>query len=103
MMGYINNMTLILLGKNGRTWALGTVAFCKFALHLKSKSGLKGLAVYLKVSSTCLIKYVAGAPIKGVASSLGSRVGLTGSGIPTMIPSNHRKAIRRGDHRVTKF
>lgn len=103
MMGYMLNVPIVLLGKNGRTWVLGTVAFCSFALRLKRTSGFKGLAIYLKVSSTCLIKYVAGAPVKGVASSLGHRVALTGSGIPTMINANHRKAIRRGDTRVIRF
>lgn len=101
--GYFNQVPIVLLGKNGRTWVLGSVAFAKYCISLKSHSGLKGLAISLKVSSTVIIKWRAGSPIKGTAGSLGHRIGLTRSGLPKWVPSAHRKAMLKGDLRVVRF
>jgi hypothetical protein len=103
MIGYLNRLPILLLGKSGRTWILGLLAFARFALRMLRNSGSKGLAIYLKTCHTLLVKSVAGSPIKGVASSLGHRVAVTSGGLPTMIPSVHRKAIRRGDTNVIRF
>jgi len=102
MMGYLNRVPILLLGRTGRTWCLAAFAFAKFALRLRRQSGFKGLAIYLKVSATCLIKAVAGSPIKGVASSLGHRVAVTKSGLPKLIPQVQRKMILAGDGRAIR-
>jgi len=103
MIGYLNRVPILLLGRSGRTWILASFAFAKFAFALRRHSGFKGLAVYLKVATTLLLKAVAGAPIKGVASSLGHRVAVTRSGLPKMIPQVHRKQILRGDGPTIRF
>lgn len=100
MMGYLNRIPIILLGRSGRTWVLGSLAFARFALTLKSRSGFKGLAIVLKVSHTAVVKAVAGSKLSGTAGSLGHRVGLTRSGLPTWLPKAVRKAILKGD-RIT--
>jgi hypothetical protein len=102
MMGYLNRVPILLLGRSGRTWVLGSFAFARFALRLKSKSGFKGLAITLKVSHTLLVKKLAGSPIKGVASSLGHRVGITRSGLPRWFPKGVRVQILKGDLRVAR-
>jgi len=63
--------------------------------------GFKGLAITLKVMSTMVIKAIALKPIDG--NSLGMRVASSGGGLPKLIPSVHRRAIRRGDVRVIRF
>lgn len=100
MMGYLNRIPIILLGRSGRTWVLGSLAFARFALTLKRHSGLKGLAIVLKISHTAVVKAVAGAKLQGTAGSLGHRVGLTRSGLPSWLPKAVRKAILKGD-RIT--
>jgi len=82
MVGYLNRIPIILLGRSGRAYVLGSLAFAKFVLNTRKHSGLKGLAIVLKVSHTALVKKVAGQPLRGTASSLGHRVGLTRSGLP---------------------
>lgn len=102
MIGYLNRVPILLLGKSGRTHILGFVAFARFALRLKAISGFKGLAITLKVSHTILVKRLAGAKIKGVASSLGHRVAMTRSGLPKWFPKGIRKAILKGDLRTAR-
>jgi len=101
--GYLNRIPIVLLGKSGRTWVLAVVSFVKFIVHMRKHRGFKGLALYLKVSHTVFIKAVAGTPIKGVFSSLGTCVSVTRSGYPKIIPSAHRKALMKGDMRVVRF
>lgn len=82
---------------------LAVVAFVRF-LHIQRRHvGFKGLAIYLKVAHTLLVKAVAGQPIKSVFPSLGTNVATTRSGIPKIIPKGHRKAIGKGDYRVVRF
>jgi len=102
MVGYLNRIPIILLGRSGRAYVLGSLAFAKFVLNTRKHSGLKGLAIVLKVSHTALVKKVAGQPLRGTASSLGHRVGLTRSGLPRWFPKGVRKAILRGDTRMVQ-
>jgi hypothetical protein len=101
-MNYFNRVILVLLGKSGRTWILGSLAFARFCINLRRHSGLKGLAIVLKVSATALMKCVAGSPIKN-SLALGHRVAFTNSGLPKWIPRIHRKYILRGDAPTIRF
>lgn len=101
MIGYLNRLPILLLGSSGRTWILALIRFSRFALKTRKHMGFKGLAITLKVMSTMVIKAIAKRPIDG--NSLGMRVASSGGGLPTLIPSVHRKAIRRGNVQVIKF
>jgi hypothetical protein len=101
MIGYLNRLPILLLGSSGRTWILALIRFSRFALKTRNHMGFKGLAITLKVMSTMVIKAVAKKPID--SNSLGMRVASSGGGLPTLIPSVHRKAIRRGNVSVIKF
>jgi len=83
-MNYFNRVIIVLLGKSGRTWILGSLAFARFCINLRKHSGLKGLAIVLKVSATALIKCVAGSPLKN-SLALGHRVAFTNSGLLLVI------------------
>jgi len=103
MIGYLNRLPILLLGSSGRSWILGIVRFTRVALNTHSHEGSKGLAILLKTCHTLLIKSKAGRPIHGSQSSLGRRVGVTGRGLPRIIPMVHRKAISRGNSKVFVF
>lgn len=103
MIGYLNRLPIVLLGRSGRSWILGLVSFVRFVLKTKSHMGLRGLSITLKVAHTLLVKAVArGKPVRAM-SDLGHRVATTGRGIPTLIPVIHRKAISRGNKSVIRF
>jgi hypothetical protein len=82
MINYFNRIVIILLGRSNKSYILAIVALGRFVLHTKSKQGLKGLAITLKISNTAIIKCIAGERIKNSYSSLGHCVGLTRSGLP---------------------
>lgn len=81
---------------------LGNIAFYRTVRRVYRTQGSKGLALFLKVSHVCIIKYTAGQPIKNGFGSLGHHVRLAG-GLPAWMPLAFRKAIRRCDHRTVKY
>lgn len=102
MVGYLNRLPILLLGRSGRTWIFGILHFAKFALSVRGQQGTKGLAILLKSSHVALMKAAAGDRLEN-SWSLGAPVALTGSGYPRLIPSIHRKEIRRGNATVIRF
>jgi len=103
MMGYLLRLPIILSGRCRKTDILAIVSFVRYTLKIKNYSGLKGLAIYLKTAHIVLVRYVAGRPVKGVATAFKTRVGITGKGIPRIIPAVMRADIDRGDAYVIKF
>jgi hypothetical protein len=101
-LGYLNRVPIALFGKSGRTWMLGNIAFYRIVRRVYRAQGSKGLALFLKVSHVCIVKYAAGQPIKNGFGSLGHHVRLAG-GLPGWLPLAYRKAIRRCDHRTVKY
>lgn len=103
LIGYLDRLPIILLGKSSRSVILSFVAFSRFALPMVKSSGFKGLALYLKVCNTLLVKAIAGSPVKGVFTSLGHRVSVTRSGIPKCIPRIHRREILANNVFIIRF
>lgn len=101
-LGYLNRIPIALFGRSGRTWMLGNIAFYRTVRRVYRTQGSKGLALFLKVSHVCIIKYTAGQPIKNGYGSLGHHVRLAG-GLPGWLPLAYRKAIRRCEHRTVKY
>lgn len=91
-MGYFNRVPLILIGKMRRSDSLAVFAFLTTILAIRRSQGNRGLAMWLKANQIILMNYLAGGQPH---SRLGSpAVAVTGSGIPRVIPLNHRKIIR---------
>lgn len=104
MMGYLNRVPILLLGRSGRTWVLAIVAFGRIIFDWKRHQGYKGVAISLKVSHVVLMRHFAVNPLKeATMANLGHRVALTRSGLPKWIPRTHRKALLRRDSRVLRF
>jgi len=57
--------------------------------ELRKKQGVKGLTLYLKVSSVALQQSLAGYRIDNLGL-IGPRVSRTGTGLPRIIPRSHR-------------
>lgn len=103
MIGYLNRVPIVLLGKSSRTYILAIIAFARFAQPMVRNQGFKGFAVYSKACQTLLIKSVAGSPIKSVFEAFKVNVSITRDGLPKLIPKNHRIRIRRGDVHIIRF
>jgi len=100
-MGYFNRVPYALLGGNSRTWVLASFAFAKFVQRLSRSSGTRGLAMYLKTCQILLMKYVSGDKVPN-SRTYGVAVAMSGR-IPSLIPKDHRKEIRRGNRSVIRF
>jgi hypothetical protein len=101
-MGYLSRIPIALFGKSGRTWMLGNIAFYRTVRRVYRTQGSKGLALFMKVSHVCIVKYTAGERIVNGFGQLGHHVRLAG-GLPQWLPLAYRKAIRRCDHRTVKY
>lgn len=80
---------------------LGIAMFllAKRIIRMRKKSGALFVCLYLKHAATCLMKYYGGDPV--VTSSFFIR--LTRTGLPCIIPSFHRKMIRRRDEKADRL
>jgi hypothetical protein len=70
--------------------------------RLQRNGGIRFLVIYLKACSSMLQQYIGGQRLHDLGP-FGARVGRTHSGCPSIIPSLHREAIRRGDTWTIRF
>lgn len=91
---------MILVVSDGYTKELciGAHLFAKEVLRLVRKSGPLFTALYLKQCAVCLQQAYGGDPWQ--PTLLPFPVALAGSGYPKIIPSFHRKMIRRKDDKA---
>lgn len=101
--GYLNQVPIILFGRSGRTWILYIVDFARFARKVKRHQGYKGLAIVLKVANVALMRFGGGQPLPNSFALGPVRVSFSGRGLPTFLPRQARKELRRGNARVLRF
>lgn len=78
------------------------VVFLKLTAFLISKNGAKGACLILKVYAVTLQQCCGGHIVKDL-TELKFRISRTNSGLPRVIPVQHRQLIRAGDPKVIKF
>jgi hypothetical protein len=78
------------------------VVFLKLTAFLISKNGAKGACLILKVYAVTLQQSCGGHIVKDL-TELKFRISRTNSGLPRVIPVQHRQLIRAGDPKVIKF
>lgn len=101
--GYLNQVPIVLFGRSGRTWILYIVDFARFARKVKRHQGYKGLAIVLKVANVALMRFGGGQPLPNSFALGPVRVSFSGRGLPTFLPRQARKELRRGNARVLRF
>lgn len=101
-MGYLDRVPIVLFGRSGRSWILYNIAFLRFVRIWSKNQGWKGLAIMLKVSHMCIVKYTGGDPIQNSHNLSSHRIALR-SGLPLWLPKEARKLIRHRDVRVIKL
>jgi len=102
MVAHILRMIPSLGGQITPNWARITIRFLKQLNLIKRANGTKGVVLYLKTCSVLLQQVCAGYKISDIGP-LGFRVGRSNSGLPSIIPSYHRKLITRGNTLVIKY
>nr|UJQ92483.1 MAG: putative RNA-dependent RNA polymerase [Mitoviridae sp.] len=97
MKGLCNRVLLIVFDKLSKETCILSALFCKSVIRLVFKSGPLAAALQLKQAGSCLMMYYGGNP--SLHGTLPIPISLTRSGIPTIIPSYHRRIIRMRNDR----
>lgn len=84
------------------SWVKVIICYLSFCNKLRRQAGMKMLVIYLKAASVSLQQATGGMRLKDM-SPLGTRFSRTRTGIPGIIPSLHRSAIRRGSKIHIRF
>jgi len=84
------------------SWVKVVITFLAFCNRLRRSSGMRMLIIYLKAAFV-VTQQAAGAMRLQDMSPLGVRFARTGTGLPRIIPSLHRRFIRAGDPRYIRF
>jgi len=94
LLGRVNRIVFLVIGYTSHTYAGAAYRFVEFCIPVVRRQGLRGLAIYLKACSVLLQNAVAGRKIG--CREFGVAVSVTRSGLPRVIPLEHRRYIRGG-------
>lgn len=104
--GWINWLLKVnysIRGGNTAALARSAVICIRFFHRLLKAQGVRGLVLYTKNAYILLMQSVATGKRAHNARNLGSVVGQDRSGIPLVIPAEHRKRIRAGDRTLLRI
>jgi hypothetical protein len=92
------------IGRVTKDRIVSLVPFCKQCARLAKHRGTKGVVLWLKVCNVLLMQGLPGSKMKPGSREIGKvAVARSHSGLPRIIPKQHRKAIRNGDILVTRL
>jgi len=93
----LNRMVLIVSGRYSKGWSIVTLVIARRIYHLYKKSGLRFASQYLKACQIQLMKFMAESPGLGKTHTSSTWCNCTSGGLPRIIPSSHRKILRKRD------
>jgi hypothetical protein len=86
------NIGSLIHGSRSKTMVLGVLHLSRFSLTFVKKAGMKGFSLYLKAASQYLFAVQSGNPLRD-PTLFGTRVKLTGGGIPVFVPVFWRRKM----------
>ena len=102
LVGLLVRAAPLIVGAHSLSWVKACFVFSRFAVSMIKSQGHRGLAIYLKTCNVIFLRYLG--EEKGTQPRLiGAAVAQSNSGLPRMIPGNHRKRIRQGDRGVIRL
>jgi hypothetical protein len=102
LVGLLVRAAPLLVGSNSLGWVKACFVFSRFVIEVRKSQGDRGLAIYLKTCTVVLLRYL-GEEKRVQPRLVGAAVTQTNSGIPRVIPGNHRIRIRQGDRGVIRL
>jgi hypothetical protein len=102
LVGLLVRAVPLIVGGQCLGWVKACFVFARFVTRMKRQNGDRGLALYLKTCNVSLMRYL-GEEKRVQPRLIGSAVSQTRSGIPRMIPGNHRLRIKQGDRGVIRL
>lgn len=102
LVGLLIRAAPLIVGGNSLGWVKACFVFSRYVVGLRKSQGDRGLAIYLKTCNVTLLRYL-GEEKRTQPRLVGAAVSQTNSGIPRVIPGNHRIRIRQGDRGVIRL
>lgn len=96
LVGLLARAVPLVVGTNSLGWVKACFVFSKFVISMKRSQGDRGLAIYLKTCNVLLMQSI-GQGKRTQPRLVGAAVACSSSGLPRVIPGNHRQRIRQGD------
>jgi hypothetical protein len=98
--GLLLKLSLVVTGYYTTEHGLAAVHFARHVRRLSKGGGHLHCSLYMKQCGALLMRYYASSSIVDMKESFPVSVSLTRTGLPRIIPSFHRKIIRRRDKRA---
>nr|QDH88455.1 MAG: RNA-dependent RNA polymerase [Mitovirus sp.] len=96
LVGLLVRAAPLIVGSNSLGWVKACFVFSRFVVRMRKFQGDRGLAIYLKTCNVTLLRYL-GEEKRTEPRLVGAAVAQTRTGLPRVIPGNHRTRIRQGD------
>lgn len=101
--GLCSKVSLIIFDSLSKEWCVAAHRFCRKLVHLVRKSGLLHTALYLKQCSMSLQVAYGSVTTPPTPQQLPVPISLTRTGYPRIIPSYHRRMIRKRDDKADRL
>jgi hypothetical protein len=102
LVGLLVRAAPLIVGAHSLSWVKACFVFARFAVSMIKSQGHRGLAIYLKTCNVTFLRYL-GEEKRTQPRLVGAAVAQSNSGLPRVIPGNHRKRIRQGDRGVIRL
>jgi hypothetical protein len=104
LVGFIMKVVVLLVaGKKSSTFNGAAIAFAKNVVRMYKKTGALGAQKYLSKCQLLLMQSISNSESLPPCLPTSPRVATTKTGLPRMIPKEHRKMIRKGDQVIIQL
>lgn len=92
------------VGRLSKDYIVASALFAKHVAKIAKHSGIRGVALYLKVAHVLLMQGLPGSLMHPSDRDIGKvAVAKTRDGLPRLIPRQHRRRIRSGDRTIIRL
>jgi hypothetical protein len=98
-----NRMIMVVSGRYSKGWSIVALVLARKVFKLYKSNGLVFVSQYLGTCQIVLMRFLADSPKIGSSYCPTTWCSCTTSGIPRIIPSSHRKVLRRRDKQALEM
>lgn len=104
LMSPLLSVVRLTVGRLSKDYIIACALFAKHVVKIAKHSGIRGVALYLKVAHVLLMQALPGSLMHPSDREIGKvTVAKTRDGLPRLIPRQHRRRIRSGDRTVIRL
>lgn len=104
LMSPLLSVVRLTVGRLSKDYIIACALFAKHVVGIAKHSGIRGVALYLKVAHVLLMQGLPGSLMHPTDREIGKvAVAKTHDGLPRLIPRQHRRRIRSGDRTIIRL